>query len=213
MRYSRATPSSSAKSRVRSCALKRFQQDRNGATAVEFGLVAVPFFGLLMVIFQSGLFFFTSEALDAAVQDAARKLYTGQAQGIGVNSAAAFVNSYVCPAKGGTGLFSLVDCTKLIVDVRTAPVSGSFANINTNADFYQAGSTPMFCPGGPNDIVIVRVIYPLPVIIPVITGAGVVTAGTVNDVANNPGRKQLLLGTAVFQNEPYANGYVAPHGC
>ena len=62
-----------------------------------------------------------------------------------------------------------------------------------------------------------RVIYPLSVIVPVLvsagSGVGLVTAGTVNNVANNPGTKQLLLGTAVFQNEPYANGYVAPAGC
>ena len=217
MNWHSTKPALGIKAKIRNRVLRCFGRDKSGTTAVEFAMIAVPFFGLLMAIFQSGLYFLTSEALDAAVQNAARRLYTGQAQGNNISSAATFVSNYVCPTSGGTGLSSLIDCSKLIVDVRTAPTSGSFANIDTKADFYQAGSTPMFCPGGPNDIVIVRVIYPLSVIVPVLvsagSGVGLVTAGTVNNVANNPGTKQLLLGTAVFQNEPYANGYVAPAGC
>ena len=194
---------------------RRFTRDTRGVTAVEFGLIAVPFLGLLLAIFQAGLSYFLSEALEAAVQNAARNLYTGQAQTAGISSASTFISNYVCPSSGGTKLSALIDCTKLIVDVRTG---SSFTTADMTADFYQASATPMFCPGGPNDIVIVRVIYPMPVYVPVIvkkTGhdVSVMTTGTVNNVANNPGSKQLLLGTAVFQNEPFSNGYVAPSGC
>lgn len=189
-------------------ALRRFGRDGRGATAVEFGLIAFPFIALLLALFQQGMYFFTSEALDAAVQNAARSVYTGQAQGTGVSSAASFVNTYLCPSNGGTQLSRLIDCSKVFVDVRPAPTQGSFSNIDTTADFYQSGSTTEFCPGGPGEIVIVRVIYPLPVYAP-----GLFPSGTVSNVPNNPGMKQLILGTAVFQNEPYSNGYVAPSGC
>lgn len=198
-----------------SAILTRFRRDRGGVTAVEFGLIAVPFFGLLMAIFQAGLYFFTSEALEAAVQNAARGIYTGQAQGANVASASDFVSSYLCPSNGGTKLSALIDCSKLIVDIRPAPTSGSFSGIDTNADFYQAGATTKFCLGAPNDIVVVRVVYPLPVFAPVLvtTNGSDVQQSTAGTVVFNDGRKQMLLGTAVFQNEPFANKYVAPSGC
>lgn len=194
--------------------LRRFREDRSGVTAIEFALISVPFLGMLMAIFQAGLYFFTSEALDAAVQDAARGIYTGQIQGANVTSASDFVNNYVCPSNGGTRLSTLIDCSKLIVDIRPAPNSGSFSGINTAADFYQTGAATKFCLGAPNDIMVVRVIYPLPIFAPVLvtttgTNAQASNAGSVS--FNSLGQKQILLATAVFQNEPFANNYSS--GC
>lgn len=194
-----------------------FTSDVRGATAVEFALIIVPFLGLLMAIFQVGFTYFTSENLQAAVQTAARKLYVGTAQGNGVATASAFLSQYMCPTGGGGPLASFIDCTKLIVDVRVSS-TGSFTGLDTAADFYQASATTKFCPGGPGDIVIVRVIYPFPMFLPVIAttnghDVAVVRSGGVNDVPNAAGWQQLLLATAVFRNEPFANGYTPPSGC
>lgn len=196
---------------------RRFADDVRAATAVEFALIMVPFLGLLMAIFQAGFTFFASENLQAAVQSAARRLYVGTAQGNGVNTASAFVNQYMCPSGGGGPLASFIDCSKLIVDVRVS-TTGSFTGLDTAADFYQAGATTTFCPGGPSEIVIVRVIYPFPIFLPVIgTTTGhdltVVRNGSVNNVPNASGWQQLLLGTSVFRNEPYSGTYTPPSGC
>ena len=193
-----------------------FTADARGATAVEFALIAVPFLGLLLAIFQTGFAYFASENLQAAVQSAARKLYVGTAQGNGVSTASAFINQYLCPSSGGT-LASFIDCTKLIVDVRVS-TTGTFTGLDTAADFYQASATTAFCPGGPGDVIIVRVIYPLPVYLPVIgttngRDVNVVRAGSVNDVPGASGWQQLLLGTAVFRNEPFSASYTPPSGC
>ena len=48
--------------------------------AVEFGLVALPFFALLFAIIQVGLVFFAGQALEGAVATASRMIRTGQAQ-------------------------------------------------------------------------------------------------------------------------------------
>ena len=186
------------------------RRDERGTTAVEFGLIAVPFFGLLLAVLQTGLYFFASEALDVAVQDAARNIYTGTAQTAGVATAAAFSSKYLCPTTGGRKLPSYIDCTQLIIDVRSA---SSFAATDTTSDIYNA--TTQFCPGAPGDIVVVRVIYPLPVLIPVLGRTGSSSVGVLRTgMVNNGGWKQILLGTAVFQNEPYdGSSYVAPAGC
>jgi Flp pilus assembly protein TadG len=72
-----------ARARVRRQAA-RFGHDDNGATAVEFGLVAVPFLMLLFGIIAVGMFFFTTFSLENAVETAARPIRTGEAQVAGL---------------------------------------------------------------------------------------------------------------------------------
>lgn len=55
-------------------------KDARGATAVEFALVAVPFFMFVFGIIGIGLHFFAVSTLENAVASAARKIRTGQAQ-------------------------------------------------------------------------------------------------------------------------------------
>ena len=193
--------------------LRRFNADARGATAVEFGLIGVPFLGLLLALFQTGLVFFANEGLEAAVQAAARNIYTGTAQTSGITTADQFRTNYMCPTVGPRILPSYIDCTKLIIDVRTA---NSMTGDDLSADFYN--TTQQYCPGQIGDIVVVRVIYPMPAILPIITGNSTRTisrsfAGLVNNVPGNSGWKQLLLGTAVFQNEPNPSNNVTLPGC
>ena len=184
---------------------QHFGRDRRGATAVEFGLVAIPFLGLLLATFEIGFVFFANEGLAAATQDAARNMKTGTAQQANITTADQFRTTYLCPATGTRVLPSFIDCSKLIIDVRAAT---SFASVDTTDTFYLNPKTTEFCPAGPSSIMVVRVVYPMPVMLPVIgyLTAGVfgqITTGLVNNVPSNAGWKHLLMGTAVFQTEPY----------
>ncbi|MEQ8823484.1 MAG: pilus assembly protein [Filomicrobium sp.] len=60
--------------------VNRFASDRNGTTAIEFGIVALPFMMFAFGIIGTGLHFFTQNALEHAVETSARKIRTGQAQ-------------------------------------------------------------------------------------------------------------------------------------
>ena len=57
-----------------------FLADRQGATAVEFALVATPFIGLLFGIIQTFLIFFAQQLLETSVNQSSRLILTGQAQ-------------------------------------------------------------------------------------------------------------------------------------
>jgi Flp pilus assembly protein TadG len=59
---------------------KRFASCRKGVTAIEFGMVALPFMMFAFGIMGTGLHFFTQNSLEHAVETAARKIRTGQAQ-------------------------------------------------------------------------------------------------------------------------------------
>lgn len=62
---------------------KRFQKDEDGATAVEFAFVALPFFALLFGIMELAVVFFINSALVHATSEAGRLIRVGNFQACG----------------------------------------------------------------------------------------------------------------------------------
>ena len=184
---------------------KRFRADRRGATAVEFALIAVPFFALIAASVETALVLFATSGVEAAVADAARLVMTGQAQTY--TTSAAFRDATICaPTAHARILPAFIDCSKLMVDVRPAGTSGatSFSNADTTRDFTLATSQT-YCPGAPGDIVVVRAAYPMPVYFAILTATGLVATGTSKAglTSWNGGTAHMILGTSAFRNEAY----------
>ena len=165
----------------------------DGATAVEFAMISIPFLALLFAIFELGAMFLASSAIDAAVEQASRQIRTGQLQAGASNSAAGF-KTLVC---NGVSWISSGDCqANLSLDVRTfssfssismpTPVSGGAI------DQTQIG----FSPGGSCDIVVVRAFYPWTLLTPTLEpGLPNLNAG-----------QRLLTATVAFRNENWSAG-------
>lgn len=194
--------------------VKRFSRDPNGATAVEFALVSVPFLGLLFAIFETALVFFTAQSVEAATAEAARQIMTGQAQTNGsVTTADQFKSTYLCPTTGRI-LPSYVDCSTIIIDVRLA---SSWTAADLSSSFFSApAANRKYCTGDAGKIIVLRVGYPMPVYLSVLAMNGlaigqetVVTAGQTNV---NGSMKHLIVATTVFRNEPFPNVPIAT-GC
>jgi Flp pilus assembly protein TadG len=83
-------------------------RDENGAAAIEFAIVALPFLLFLFAILGYGLYFFTATSLESGVENAARKVRTGQAQK-GELTVGDF-KQLVCQEAG-----SYISCNKLTV--------------------------------------------------------------------------------------------------
>lgn len=66
--------------RTQSRAFSRLRKDTSGTTAIEFAMVAAPFFFFAFAIMGIGLQFFTINSLEHGVESAARKIRTGQVQ-------------------------------------------------------------------------------------------------------------------------------------
>ena len=60
--------------------LTSFADNEHGVAAMEFGFIALPFFAILIAIFQIGLLFLAQNELETAVEKASRQLLTGQVQ-------------------------------------------------------------------------------------------------------------------------------------
>lgn len=186
--------------------VRTFRTDVRGATAVEFGLIALPFLATLCAIFELGYANFQNEMLANAVNGAARAMLTGSLQTANVTTAKQFVSNYLCPSANRRMPLSF-NCSNLIIDVRPAT---TFAAGNTANDFYKSAANK-FCPGQPGQIVVMRVAYPLPAILPLNLFNR--TAGVVNDVPGLSGSYHILMASALFEEENYSGSYAPPAGC
>jgi Flp pilus assembly protein TadG len=168
--------------------VRRFARGEDGLAAVEFGIVAAPFLALMFAIMETALVFFASQTLETAVADSARLIMTGQAQSAGFTQAQ--FKTAVCGR-----VFGLFDCDAGIkIDVRTYSGFSSAntskpidANKNLTNDF-------VYSPGGPGEIVVVRLMYEWPVYASLF-------GFNLSDLS---GSKRLIMATAAFRNEPYA---------
>jgi Flp pilus assembly protein TadG len=169
--------------------LARLWRDRRGATALEFAFVALPFFSLMLAIFETTAVFFASGTLENAVNDAARQIRTGEVQSGNVTPDQ--FKNLICGK-----IAPLLACdANLNVDVRSFP---NFQAINfpppINPD-KTFGINPTFSPGQAGDIVLVRVFYTWQVVTPLIGAT----------FANMAGNKRLISTATAFRNEPFGS--------
>jgi Flp pilus assembly protein TadG len=173
--------------------LARFARARDGATAVEYALVAGPFLLLVFAIIELALVSLVSVTLENAVSDAGRKIRTGELQTTG-GTAATFKTS-MCSEMSWIGSA----CSgALTIDVRT--FSG-FSNSSTAASGAKP-TTPCWDPGGPGSIVLVRAYYAWPLITPLLQ-TGLQTSS----------KKRVITAAATFSNEPYSDTPAATVTC
>ncbi len=93
-------------------AFLRWRKDNSGTTAIEFGMIGLPFFMLIFGILGVGLHFFASSALQHSVEAASRTVRTGQA--INQNLSVEEFRREIC--NRGVGI---IDCSKLEVHLQS----------------------------------------------------------------------------------------------
>lgn len=171
-----------------------FLRDERGVTAVEFGLLALPFFSIVGAILESSLVFLSGQILDSGVHDVSRIIRTGQAQ-------AASYDLVKFRAALCDRLYGLFDCSKLRIEVQ---VLGTFnaVNITPPIDFSCTNATTcvwktdrpeVFAPGQGSNIIVVQVYYKWPVLLNFANLS----------FANLPTNERVLGAASVFRNEPF----------
>ncbi len=166
----------------------RLRRDENGATAVEFALIAVPFFALLFAILETAMAFFAANVLETAVTNTARLIRTGQAQAQGLTKET--FKQKICDQ-----LVYMFNCNGgLYVDVETFPTFQAITltpPLDANGNLKDNGY--VFTPGHGGDIVVVRAYYQWPVFVPQL-------GNNLGDLGNG---MHLLAAAAAFRNEPF----------
>jgi Flp pilus assembly protein TadG len=176
---------------------RRWRRDESGVTAIEFGMVAMPFVMMLFGIISVCLYFFTNFTLENAVWQTARALRTGQVQqGKGAYSAASTTEDKKIAFKQAlcTIAPTFLDCSKMVVIVQSSASFGGIVEPKcaTNGVMVDQ-SAATFDTGGASSVVLVTVCYPwdyggkLPFI----------KIGNLNNGA------VLLQASVAFRTEPY----------
>jgi Flp pilus assembly pilin Flp len=168
--------------------LGRLRNDRSGATALEFAIIATPFFALMMAIIEVSLVFFANFTLENAVDQAGRMIRTGQVQQQGF-SEGQFKQAICINAP------AIFDCMSgLNIDVMKF---NDFSGVNIPDPLDGNGELRSdfgYDPGAAGDVVVVRAFYVWDLIAKLPGGMG-----------NMPSGGRLLVATAAFRNEPFDN--------
>jgi Flp pilus assembly protein TadG len=166
--------------------LRNFLHRRRGVAAVEFAIIAIPFFLLIMGIIEVGLIFWASYELENATAAAARLVRTRQAQ----------TSVYTVDqlrAQLCQNVVILTSCTtKVQLSVQTFP---TFAGITVPGAVDPNGKLQTsfpYSPGGPGAIVLLTAFYEWPL-----------TTLLTSSALSNLGDGNYLLQTSfAFRNEP-----------
>lgn len=180
--------------------VRGFRADTRGTTAVEFAIVATPFFVLMMGIMTVGMQYLALHSLEHAVGEASRQIRTGQAQKAGMT-----VDQFrkmVCDAAG-----SYISCdSRLVIHVRSGerfrdlvPMPSCIADDGLAPSSGSGGSSLVTATGEEDRKVVVNVCYDW------VMGMQLWQSiwGLISPTPTSAGGKIILSAATVFQTEPY----------
>ena len=163
-----------------------FKRDEEGAAAVEFTFVGLPFIFLLTGLIELGFMFIADNMLQSATASAARQVKTGQIVGSG-NLVKNQFQTAVCDE-----LIAITRCNNNITVILSEVTdSTTLASHVANNTLYLGNS---FNTGGASDFALIRVEYEYSLLTPLI--------GPIFANSNN-GKARTLIATTVVQNEPF----------
>lgn len=161
--------------------------DTRGTAAIEFSIIALPFFLIIFGAFEVGINYMANRMLNNGTDQVARMIRTGQIR------ATTFTEAQFKQELCRKGSMFMFNCSKLIVDVKEV-ASFDTQEIPKNPDGTLDDSQMGFAPGGRLTINVVRVYYEWPNFI----------NWAPQGVDEWSGTKRLIVGTSAFMNEPYS---------
>ncbi|MFD2237900.1 TadE/TadG family type IV pilus assembly protein [Aureimonas populi] len=160
---------------------RRLAGDRSGATAVEFALLAFPFFLTIFALLEVALLFVAELTLDAGVDRIGREIRTGQT--FAAQPTREEFRQALCSSVG-----FLLDCDKLKIDLATYTSYGAIEPGPPRRDGRIDDDALRYEIGGASEIVALRVYYEWPI---------------VTNVMRQIQDTQLLTGMTAFRTEAF----------
>lgn len=192
---------------------RAFARDRRGVALVEFAMIVLPFFAIMLAILQYGLAFFGMVMLDYAARQSGRELMLGNVQAAGMN-ATTFRTNVFCPR-----LALFMRCDNVVVSVRpvaqvwtSARTTGVYAYLTSDYKSLVApaasNAAAQYCPGAPTTTMMIDATYRMPVFFPMLArdvGFRLIGSNT----------SLLLRSTSMVTAEEYqtAAGFSGGAGC
>ena len=165
----------------------RWLKGDEGVTAIEFSLLVTPFVFIAIGIIELSMLFVSDSLLLGAVEDAARKIRTGEVQQSTSETPLQAFQNALCQTSG-----ILLDCSQIQYQVEEI---NDFSSAEMTPEVDEDGNlvAQPFTPGQSDEVTLIRIMYMYPLMTPLIGSF----------FSNYPGNKRLLMATIVLQNEPY----------
>lgn len=172
--------------------LRSFFKNRQGATVIEFALLAFPFSLLIFAILESCISFAAQEYLQNTTDDFAREFRTGR-----IRQNTYTKETFRTKFCDELEVFVSAGCPELTIDLQNFTTFEQAAALRTtvNADgkiVFPSGDS-QYKPGLSQSINTLRVFYRWPVITDLMRSR----------MSNLGDRYTLLFGTATWRNEPF----------
>jgi len=165
-----------------------FVRNREGVAAVEFALIAVPFFWLVFGMLEFGAMSLVQTTLDNAVHQAGREIRTGTAQQGGLTKAQ--FEAKICD---NMNKIMALECANLYLDVRRYDNFSGVNNGTPTANGLMDTGRLNYTPGGASEVILVRAYYQWDILTPMF--------GAI--FANMQDGKRLVVSSMLFRNEPF----------
>ena len=176
---------------------RRFGADSDGATAIEFAILAIPFSLLVFAILECCISFAAEQVMTNAADDVARQIRTGQ--WLEANITEAGLKKALCDRME---IFVPKGCVDVIlVDLQWKSTFAELAKLTVKTKGDKKSNMEVdtsdfnFDPGGPLTKNMLRVYYPWPVM----------TNLLATQMSNLKDNKTLHFATVTWQNEPFDN--------
>jgi Flp pilus assembly protein TadG len=175
--------------------LSRFKKNRSGAAAIEFAFVAPVFFFVLFASVETAIATSASVLLDNAVENAARRVMTGQVQTADISPEA--FKQAICD-----DMPIMLSCAKVKVDMRTYATFNAIPG-NVPVQLGNVDSTGFcFNPGAQDNITVVRAFYEWPWV-----------TGFLQKAAEKTNGNRIMFSMAAFMNEPFGTRISSKSTC
>jgi len=142
------------------------KRDRRGTTALEFGILAIPFFLLVLGTCEVSFDLFMQEATDLALQSGARQMEVGEATN--TTGETDFVTNFICNTTAGRMLV----CNNLHIKVQVLTSGEDFSSPSVsngvlpmngrNLDLSTYDGTKgvsVFCTAPPGSLIMISAVY------------------------------------------------------
>jgi Flp pilus assembly protein TadG len=186
---------------------ERMLSDARGATAIEFALVALPFFALLGAIIQVAFMIWAQQNLDFVFQKAIRTVFTGTfqqkySQSLPTATLLADLQATMCGSSSAP-MAVVFNCSAVKIDLTLGTnftSSTPVYPVNATTKDWNSGFGTNYTCAAPGTIVVATAAVKFPVFF------GLLNAG----LANFADGSKLLMATSVFRTEPYATAGTSP---
>jgi Flp pilus assembly protein TadG len=209
-------PGSGKSPRKRLYGRRSLAGDRRCVVSMEFAILAVPFFAMMLGLMEMGYDLFTQAVLNTVLEESARQIQVGNFVGQVGQTSSDLVNNVVCP-----NLHGLLECQNLTVGVEPLPQQTTANGVPTGMqqDYFTArnlitytaaaGTTNngvttggQVCTGGAGQLMLLAGWYNGPTFV----GQLIPLFGTVVNINGASKRVHVTYATAGFVDEYFSGG-------